>query len=583
MRTPTLFFVIVVYGFTSAAIADGVYKWTDPNGVTNYSDKPPLTGNVTAVRVAPTKGIRGGSKYPPQVANADAQGQAGAPIIQSPMLTSEAISGGNSSNAGGSSAASSAGGGGSQGAMQTGGGGGGGTGGQTGPGQKPSAGSSAGGVIVPSAGQTVAANDSVNTPPSVPTVNVAVPGYSSDGFSVSKAFFGMHIHRADAGATWPTVPFGGIRTWDTGVTWGYIQPKRGEWRYTKPDALVDLALQNGVDVLLNLGTTPDWASARPTEKCAYGLGCAAEPTNMRDWENYVRAVVTRYKGRVRAYEIWNEPNLFHPAGRPGGYYSGSAEQLVELTKIAYQVIKSVDPSAKVVSPAPVAEVSRIEPFFRLGGGQYIDVFAAHYYAIPPEVLPKLIRQFRDMMTRYGVEDKELWNTEQGYVGYLSGPGINKQDYQVLQGGWMANRLGDAEYAAFLARSLVLEAANGISRSYWYDWDGGDMSLAGPKGNSPKAAAIAYAQMYRWMAGSSVAGCAPNGALWICEFRKSGGRKAWMLWATTPVMANLPVEWGSQEYQDLSGRDVNFGSSHAVLVTPSPVLIKGDAGTWNPDN
>jgi len=294
---------------------------------------------------------------------------------------------------------------------------------------------------------------------------------------------------------------------------------------------------------------------------------------MRDWENYVRAVVTRYKGRVRAYEIWNEPNLT----RPDVYYSGSAEKLVELTKIAYQVIKSVDPSAKVVSPAPVAEVSRIEPFFRLGGGQYIDVFAAHFYAIPPEVLPKTIREFQDLMARYGIQDKEIWNTEQGY---LSAAATNKQDYLVQHGGVFANRLGEAEYAAFLARSLVLEAANGISRSYWYDWDSAEMGLAGPNGNSPKAAAIAYAQMYRWLAGSSVAGCAPNGALWICELRKSGGRKAWMLWATTPVMANLPVEWGAQEYQDLSGRDVNFGSGHAVLVTPSPVLIKGDAGTWN---
>jgi beta-glucosidase/6-phospho-beta-glucosidase/beta-galactosidase len=41
------------------------------------------------------------------------------------------------------------------------------------------------------------------------------------------------------------------------------------------------------------------------------------------WRTFVRAVATRYKGQIEAYEIWNEPNLKM-------FWTGSVEQLVTI-------------------------------------------------------------------------------------------------------------------------------------------------------------------------------------------------------------------------------------------------------------
>ena len=103
------------------------------------------------------------------------------------------------------------------------------------------------------------------------------------------------------------------------------------------------ARESQCPILLPLANT-GWASARPTEASAYKPGNASEPVNMEDWRRYVRKVGERYKGRIRHYEIWNEPNL-------PPRFTGSISKVVELTCDAYKILKSIDPQIQVVSPA----------------------------------------------------------------------------------------------------------------------------------------------------------------------------------------------------------------------------------------
>src|SRR5580658_6509043 len=93
----------------------------------------------------------------------------------------------------------------------------------------------------------------------------------------------------------------------------------------------------------------------------------AEPANLDDWRTYVRTVVSRYKGRIEAYEIWNEPNL-------RDFWTGTLDQMLTLTKEASQIIHSVDPKALVVSPSATADygIPWLSEFLNKGGGQYVD-------------------------------------------------------------------------------------------------------------------------------------------------------------------------------------------------------------------
>src|SRR5262249_59496432 len=69
------------------------------------------------------------------------------------------------------------------------------------------------------------------------------------------------------------------------------------------------------------------------------------PTDFNDYANFLTAIATRYKGRVLAYEIWDQPNIRRSwNGRPL-----SAASYVELLRVAYGAIKAVDPGIVVVS------------------------------------------------------------------------------------------------------------------------------------------------------------------------------------------------------------------------------------------
>ena len=63
-----------------------------------------------------------------------------------------------------------------------------------------------------------------------------------------------------------------------------------------------------------MDNAPDWAAPGCFNAAKKQMGPA---TKMQDWLDFLDTFVTRYKGHIRAYEIWNEPNLSREwCGRP---------------------------------------------------------------------------------------------------------------------------------------------------------------------------------------------------------------------------------------------------------------------------
>jgi hypothetical protein len=143
----------------------------------------------------------------------------------------------------------------------------------------------------------------------------------------------MHYSAVGHGRSWPDAPIGLVRLWDTGTTWRDVQPARDRWDFSALDRAVANARAHHAQIALVLGQTPAWASSRPMDlgDCN-GPGVAAPPVSVEDWWIYAHAVATRYRGRIAAYEIWNEVNL-------PGYFSGSIAQMVRLTRIGRDAVK----------------------------------------------------------------------------------------------------------------------------------------------------------------------------------------------------------------------------------------------------
>lgn len=393
---------------------------------------------------------------------------------------------------------------------------------------------------------------------------------------VPKEYFGLHIHRASTSTPWPNAGFGVWRLWDAYVNWPHLEKSKGHWDFTKLDQYVALAEKKNVSVSLPLGLTPRWASSRPDELSSYGPGLAAEPRNIEDWRDYVRTVAARYRSRIRVYEIWGEPNL-------KGFFTGDTDQMLVLAREAYAIIKKIDPSALVVSPATTgggAHLNWLDEYLKKGGGEVADVIGYHFYVSPaqPEAMLPIIRNVRNLMSKYGIA-KPLWNTESGWIIESAERSV---DPAVVGFAKNTKSLSSDESKAYVSRALILGWAAGLKRFYWYAWDNISMGLIENESKRPKPAAVSYSQTLKWLVGSTMENCSSeSGEEWVCAIRKAPNRRAWLLWRTQERVSHpLPREWKAVEYQTLDGKSYPIASSNAtVTVDQTPILVKADTLRW----
>src|SRR5712691_488273 len=217
------------------------------------------------------------------------------------------------------------------------------------------------------------------------------------------------------------VPWEQIEPVDKGQT---IDPNFGVSTWAKFDDIVDRANALGLSLILRLDTSPRWAL--PAD-AADGLG---PPLRDEDYWDFVAQVARRYRGRVAAYQIWNEPNLNSEWGRR----PPDAAAYLRLLRGASAHIHSIDPSAHVVLAAmaptltenadALNELVYMQQLYGAGARGAFDVLAVQAYGLrggpdDPRIdrsdvtfsRPLLVRQ---LMERNGDGATPVWATEMGW-------------------------------------------------------------------------------------------------------------------------------------------------------------------------
>ena len=384
---------------------------------------------------------------------------------------------------------------------------------------------------------------------------------------ITHDLFSLNVINLEWGAAWPTIRF---KSWrNNHAFWEQLEPQMGKWKFDQLDNDVLLADRNGIEIMLLLGRTPTWASARPAESGCCGPnappGNRAEARDINDWRRYVRTVATRYKGRVHVYELWNEPDV-------GRFFSGTIDRLVELNKAAYEEVKGVDPAITVVSSAMSMPKKRqleyFDRFLAKGGGHYADVIGFHFYVAPkaPESMLPGIQEVRRIMERHGVQ-KSIWNTETGW-------NMSNHDINENHEAWAGAPLSDSDAGAYLARSYILTWAAGVDRLYWYAWGHRSMGLTEWDAKTPKTVATAYTEIQDWLVGSTIRACQDNDdGIWFCDILFKDGRMAWIIWSPERNQKIiLPTEYTVLQVRHLNGRRGTTPEGREIMVTPSPTLI-----------
>jgi hypothetical protein len=246
------------------------------------------------------------------------------------------------------------------------------------------------------------------------------------------------------------------------VNWAVIQaggPSSYDW--ARFDRVAASARSRGFTVLAEILYTPGWARVA-------GAPAESPPANLEDYARFARAAVAHYAPLgIHAYEVWNEPNnasFWQPRADVARYTA--------MLKVAYPAIKSVDPSAIVVSggmsPAVddrrnISPLTFLRGIYANGGKGFFDAVGHHPYCYP--AYPGDARAWsawyqmygtspslRSIMADNGDSGKQIWATEFGAP--TNGPS--------------GTSVGEQTQAAMLTRAFDLFQRYGwAGPMFWY--------------------------------------------------------------------------------------------------------------------
>jgi large repetitive protein len=184
---------------------------------------------------------------------------------------------------------------------------------------------------------------------------------------VSKSPFGV-------GCPWPGMDQAGIRWCRVGAgatslaNWPEIQPSPDVWDWSRSDSELKNSLDSqGVSVLPILGYTPKWASRAPE-----GAAAAADvPRDIGAYAHFAHECVSRYKGRIKVWEVWNEPEV--------GFLKGSAADYAEMVRAVCVAAKQADPECRIAMGCAGVNTDFLARLYEFGCGPYFDIMSVHPY------------------------------------------------------------------------------------------------------------------------------------------------------------------------------------------------------------
>jgi hypothetical protein len=311
--------------------------------------------------------------------------------------------------------------------------------------------------------------------PVPPTATPAPQGMTSPDFGIQVFLWGSGQAQRDLGLASEA----GFRWIKQSVEWRYVEPHvKGRFEFNEPDRLLKLTDSLGLKVLARIDNQPVWARKDKV------FPVDGPPDNLQDFADFLHAVASRYKGRIHAYEIWNEPNL----AREWGNQPPNPEHYVALLKAGYTAIKAADPQAQVITAglAPTTasgaiampDIEFIQAVYKAGGQRYCDLIGAHGagYKAPPQMSPDAVAA--DPVYNHGegkagriycfrhVEDVRAVMVEQG---------DSAKRLAVLEFGWTTDSRPDSPYlwhhVTEQQQADYLVGAYEWARAHWQPWIG----------------------------------------------------------------------------------------------------------------
>lgn len=157
--------------------------------------------------------------------------------------------------------------------------------------------------------------------------------------AVEASPYGINIHAPqgeELTALLDRVQAAGINWVRIDFIWAWVEPARDQYDWAVYDAIAKAARDRGIEIFATLAYTPPWATSGPAVN--------GVPNDPAQWAEVCGAAARRYRGSIRHWGVWNEPNLEK-------FWAGSRQQYVDiLLKPCADAIHAANPAARVGGP-----------------------------------------------------------------------------------------------------------------------------------------------------------------------------------------------------------------------------------------
>lgn len=367
------------------------------------------------------------------------------------------------------------------------------------------------------------------------------------------------------------IGYGTIRLWDGYVVHRILNPSNGVYSWEGMDYRVQKALDAGLEIIYTFGAMPDWATTSPGPFPNYN---PYPPTNLAYLTTFVTALVTRYAGKIKYYELWNEVDS-------AGSWVGTVDQMVANSQVIYPAVKAADPNAIVLSPNTISwgslnlltGLGYLDRFLSTGSA-YCDAIACHFYTDPsqPETYISVAKAYKNLAKKYG--KTSIVCTETGVSRYYSSTGTILNP-RVNGAGEM---MSEQQAASWVARMLICGWIGGAESLCYYLLDNvqnvmainmTDYNPSGAVATAVYQPMLAFKFVSTTLTGGTISGYKQRGNFCQADFSVSDGRTGKIVWC---------LDYKTQTY-DLTGNTSAFtciGSPVSIVsnytLTNTPIFV-----------
>ena len=255
------------------------------------------------------------------------------------------------------------------------------------------------------------------------------------------------LDRVDAaGIGWVRIDF----------VWAAVERSPGVDDWSHYDAIAAAAKRRGIEVFATLAYTPDWATSGPT--------LAGVPDDPAAWAAFCRRAASRYRGSIRTWGLWNEPNLDR-------FWAGSRQQYIDLIlKPGADAIRAGNPDAVIAGPELAHVTSGGSDWYRwlrqsiLEAGDRLDVVTHHVY---DEDGHRDVREKLEERTPFG-RAPAFWDGSPPSVKeVLVNTGWLGRPFWLTETGWATDRVSEAAQAERYT-GLLGDWLTGVAGRDWID-------------------------------------------------------------------------------------------------------------------